>query len=124
MTTIPGFLGVLSGEAEAVEVANRVGYPVMLKASAGGGGKGMRIARTDAEAAQGFTLSAREAAASFGDDRIFIERYVEKPRHIEIRETVRLEPAAFRPCLPSAPAAAQASTVRKTDGAFQQPCHL
>eukprot|EP00966_Prymnesium_polylepis_P286312 6613960-Prymnesium_polylepis.1 len=85
VSTIPGFLGVLSGEAEAVEVANRVGYPVMLKASAGGGGKGMRIAWNDAETAAGFALSAREAAASFGDDRIFIERFVQQPRHIEIQ---------------------------------------
>ena len=80
VSTIPGFLGVLSGEEEAVEVANRVGYPVMLKASAGGGGKGMRIAWNDAETASGFALSAREAAASFGDDRVFIERFVQEPR--------------------------------------------
>lgn len=85
VSTIPGFLGVLKDAKEAVEVANRVGYPVMLKASAGGGGKGMRIAWNDDEAASGFALSAREAAASFGDDRIFIERFVEKPRHIEIQ---------------------------------------
>ncbi len=83
--TIPGFMGVLKDEDEAAKVAAEVGYPVMIKASAGGGGKGMRIAWNDAEARQGFTLSSREAAASFGDDRIFIERYVEQPRHIEIQ---------------------------------------
>ena len=83
--TIPGFLGVLSGEDEAAKVAAEVGFPVMIKASAGGGGKGMRVAWNEEEARQGFTLSSREAAASFGDDRIFIERYVENPRHIEIQ---------------------------------------
>ena len=85
VSTIPGVLGVLKSADEAVTVANEVGYPVMLKASAGGGGKGMRIAYNDAEAASGFTLSAAEAASSFGDDRIFVERYVEQPRHIEIQ---------------------------------------
>ena len=83
--TIPGFLGVLRDADEAVKVAAEVGYPVMVKASAGGGGKGMRIAWNGAETRQGFELSSREAAASFGDDRIFIERYVERPRHIEIQ---------------------------------------
>ena len=83
--TIPGFLGVLRDADEAVKVAAEVGYPVMVKASAGGGGKGMRIAWNEAETRQGFELSSREAAASFGDDRIFIERYVERPRHIEIQ---------------------------------------
>ena len=83
--TIPGFLGVLSGEDEAAKVAAEVGFPVMIKASAGGGGKGMRVAWNEEEARQGFTLSSREAASSFGDDRIFIERYVENPRHIEIQ---------------------------------------
>ena len=85
VSTIPGVLAVMKTAEEAVAVANKVGYPVMLKASAGGGGKGMRIAYNDAEAASGFALSAAEAAASFGDDRIFVERYVEKPRHVEIQ---------------------------------------
>ena len=83
--TIPGFNGILSGEDEAAKVAAEVGYPVMIKASAGGGGKGMRIAWNEAEARQGFALSQREAASSFGDDRIFIERFVQEPRHIEIQ---------------------------------------
>ena len=82
---IPGVQAVLKDADEAVEVAKSVGYPVMLKASAGGGGKGMRIAYNDAEAASGFALSAAEAASSFGDDRIFVERYVEQPRHVEIQ---------------------------------------
>ena len=85
VSTIPGVESVLKNADEAVQVAKQVGYPVMLKASAGGGGKGMRIAYDDAEAAAGFALSAAEAASSFGDDRIFIERYVEQPRHIEIQ---------------------------------------
>jgi propionyl-CoA carboxylase alpha chain len=85
VSTIPGVLAVMKTAEEAVAVANKVGSPVMLKASAGGGGKGMRIAYNDAEAASGFALSAAEAAASFGDDRIFVERYVEKPRHVEIQ---------------------------------------
>ena len=95
VSTIPGVLGVLKNADEAVTVANQVGYPVMLKASAGGGGKGMRIAYNDAEAAEGFELSAAEAAASFGDDRIFVERYVEQPRHVEIRK----HSEANTPCL-------------------------
>src|SRR6185312_2522705 len=71
--------------AEAVKISNKVGYPVMIKASAGGGGKGMRIAWTDAEAGEGFERSKSEAASSFGDDRIFIEKFVTEPRHIEIQ---------------------------------------
>ena len=66
-------------------MATKVGFPVMIKASAGGGGKGMRIAWDEAEARAGFDVSSREAASSFGDDRIFIERYIESPRHIEIQ---------------------------------------
>ena len=85
VTTIPGFEGVIADADEAARVASEVGFPVMIKASAGGGGKGMRIAWDEAEARQAVGLSQREAAASFGDDRIFIERYVEKPRHIEIQ---------------------------------------
>lgn len=85
VTTIPGFQGVIADEDEAARVAAEVGFPVMIKASAGGGGKGMRIAWDPDEAKQAFRLSSREAAAAFGDDRIFIERYVEHPRHVEIQ---------------------------------------
>jgi propionyl-CoA carboxylase alpha chain len=83
--TVPGFMGLIEGEAHAVRIAGEIGYPVMIKASAGGGGKGMRIARDAAEAAEGFLRSKSEAAASFGDDRIFIEKFVTNPRHIEVQ---------------------------------------
>ncbi len=85
VSTIPGFTGVLEDADHAVAVARDVGYPVMLKASAGGGGKGMRIARDDAECREGFERARSEARSSFGDDRIFVERFVEDPRHIEIQ---------------------------------------
>mmetsp|Transcript_21110 Transcript_21110/g.70947 ORF Transcript_21110/g.70947 Transcript_21110/m.70947 type:complete len:689 (-) Transcript_21110:407-2473(-) len=83
--TIPGFVGILDTIEEVIRVANDIGYPVMIKASAGGGGKGMRIAYNDAEAAEGFRLSRDEAMASFGDDRLFVEKFIEEPRHIEIQ---------------------------------------
>ena len=83
--TVPGYMGVIIDADEAVKISNEVGYPVMLKASAGGGGKGMRIAWNDAEAREGFQSSKNEAASSFGDDRIFIEKFVTQPRHIEIQ---------------------------------------
>ena len=85
VNTVPGYLGVIADADEAVKISNEVGYPVMLKASAGGGGKGMRIAWNDAEAHEGFQSSKNEAASSFGDDRIFIEKFVTQPRHIEIQ---------------------------------------
>jgi len=85
VNTVPGYMGVISDAAEAVKISNEVGYPVMLKASAGGGGKGMRIAWNDVEAREGFQSSKNEAASSFGDDRIFIEKFVTQPRHIEIQ---------------------------------------
>jgi propionyl-CoA carboxylase alpha chain len=85
VSTIPGRLGTIADEAEAVAVAREIGLPVMIKASAGGGGKGMRVARSDGEVAEGFKLARSEAKSSFGDDRIFIERYIENPRHIEIQ---------------------------------------
>ena len=85
VTTVPGHLGTVADADEAVRIARAVGYPVMIKAAAGGGGKGMRIARGDAEAHDGFRAAASEARASFADDRIFIEKYVEEPRHIEIQ---------------------------------------
>lgn len=82
---IPGFEGEVEDEAMAVKLANDVGYPVMIKASAGGGGKGMRVAYTDAEVREGFRMSKAEARSSFGDDRMLIERYIEDPHHIEIQ---------------------------------------
>ncbi len=85
VSTVPGYMGLIADADEAVKISGQVGYPVMIKASAGGGGKGMRIAWTDAEAAEGFQSSKNEAAASFGDDRIFIEKFVTQPRHIEIQ---------------------------------------
>ena len=85
VSTVPGFMGLIEHEAHAVEIARGIGYPVMIKASAGGGGKGMRIAWDDVEAAEGFLRSRSEAASSFGDDRIFIEKFVTSPRHIEIQ---------------------------------------
>ena len=85
VSTVPGHLDVIADEAEAVRIASAIGYPVMIKASAGGGGKGMRIARSDAEAEEGFRSARSEARSSFADDRVFIEKYVEEPRHIEIQ---------------------------------------
>ncbi|PIK48964.1 hypothetical protein BSL78_14177 [Apostichopus japonicus] len=85
VNTIPGYDGVLKDEEEAVKMANQIGYPVMLKASAGGGGKGMRIAWNDAETREGFRLSTDEAASSFGDSRLLIEKFIDNPRHIEIQ---------------------------------------
>ncbi len=85
VSTVPGHMGLIKDAVHAVEIASGIGYPVMIKASAGGGGKGMRIAWNDAEAREGFERSKSEAASSFGDDRIFIEKFVEEPRHIEIQ---------------------------------------
>ncbi len=85
VSTVPGYMGLIADADEAVKIANEVGYPVMIKASAGGGGKGMRIAWNDAEAREGFDRSKSEAASSFGDDRIFIEKFITDPRHIEIQ---------------------------------------
>ena len=85
VSTVPGNPGLIADADHAVLIAGEVGYPVMIKASAGGGGKGMRIAWNDAEAREGFQSSKNEAAASFGDDRIFIEKFVTQPRHIEIQ---------------------------------------
>ena len=85
VSTVPGFMGIIESAEQAVEIARDVGYPVMLKASAGGGGKGMRIARDDKEAAEGFRSAQNEARSSFGDDRVFVEKFVEEPRHIEIQ---------------------------------------
>jgi propionyl-CoA carboxylase alpha chain len=85
VSTVPGYLHALKDAEEAVKIAQKVGYPVMIKASAGGGGKGMRIAYNDEETREGFGSATNEAKASFADDRVFIEKYVEEPRHIEIQ---------------------------------------
>ena len=85
VSTVPGYMGLIEDADEAVKISGEIGYPVMIKASAGGGGKGMRIAWTDEEAREGFQSSKNEAASSFGDDRIFIEKFVTQPRHIEIQ---------------------------------------
>ena len=85
VTTVPGYLGVLKDAEEAVTIAREIGYPVMIKASAGGGGKGMRIAHNDQEARDGFRSATNEAKASFADDRVFVEKFVQEPRHIEIQ---------------------------------------
>ena len=85
VNTVPGYMGLIEDAEEAVKISNQIGYPVMIKASAGGGGKGMRIAWNDTEAREGFESSKNEAANSFGDDRIFIEKFVTQPRHIEIQ---------------------------------------
>ena len=85
VNTIPGYNDAISGPEQAVEIAKGIGYPVMIKASAGGGGKGLRVAFNDKEAFEGFASCQNEARNSFGDDRIFIEKFVQEPRHIEIQ---------------------------------------
>src|SRR5471032_2824231 len=85
VSTVPGYLGVIEMAARVAEIADEIGYPVMIKASAGGGGKGMRIAHSRAEVAEGFSLAKAEAKSSFGDDRVFIEKFIVDPRHIEIQ---------------------------------------
>lgn len=85
VSTVPGHMGLIADADEAVKISGSIGYPVMIKASAGGGGKGMRIAWNDQEAREGFQSSKNEAKNSFGDDRIFIEKFVTEPRHIEIQ---------------------------------------
>lgn len=85
VSTVPGYLGVIEDDKHAVKIADEIGYPVMIKASAGGGGKGMRIAHSRSEVAEGFNLAKAEAKASFGDDRVFVEKFIVDPRHIEIQ---------------------------------------
>ncbi|WP_460451668.1 acetyl-CoA carboxylase biotin carboxylase subunit [Alsobacter sp. SYSU BS001988] len=85
VSTVPGHLGVIEDPAHAVKIADEIGYPVMIKASAGGGGKGMRIAYSADEVAEGFARARSEAASSFGDDRVFVEKFIVDPRHIEIQ---------------------------------------
>jgi propionyl-CoA carboxylase alpha chain len=85
VSTVPGHLGVIENEVEAIAIAEQIGYPVMIKASAGGGGKGMRIAYSNGEVAEGFARARSEAKSSFGDERVFIEKYITDPRHVEIQ---------------------------------------
>ena len=85
VNTVPGSEGAIADTAEALEWANRIGYPVMMKASAGGGGKGMRLAWNDRDVEEGFEATQREGLNSFGDERVFIEKFIEDPRHIEIQ---------------------------------------
>jgi propionyl-CoA carboxylase alpha chain len=85
VNTIPGFNEAIGTPEQAVEIAGKIGYPVMIKASAGGGGKGLRVAFSDKEAHEGFSSCRNEAKNAFGDDRVFIEKFVEEPRHIEIQ---------------------------------------
>ena len=85
VSTVPGHLEAIPDAEAAVKIARRIGYPVMIKAAAGGGGKGMRLARSDTEVRDGFRAAAGEARSSFADDRLFIEKYIEEPRHIEIQ---------------------------------------
>ncbi|MGE3832752.1 MAG: biotin carboxylase N-terminal domain-containing protein, partial [Parvibaculaceae bacterium] len=85
VSTVPGHLGIIESDEEAVKIAGKIGYPVMIKASAGGGGKGMRIAHSAAEVREGFSRARSEAKSSFGDDRVFIEKFIVNPRHIEIQ---------------------------------------
>ena len=85
VSTIPGWNDAIESPERAVEIARGIGYPVMIKASAGGGGKGLRVAFSDKEAFEGFSSCRNEARNSFGDDRVFIEKFVEQPRHIEIQ---------------------------------------
>nr|CAB3264688.1 propionyl-CoA carboxylase alpha chain, mitochondrial [Phallusia mammillata] len=85
VNTIPGYNGVVADADEAVKIAQDIGYPVMIKASAGGGGKGMRIAWNEKETRDGFRFSSQEAASSFGDDRLLIEKFIDNPRHIEVQ---------------------------------------
>jgi propionyl-CoA carboxylase alpha chain len=85
VSVVPGFVGEIRDTDHAVEIANDITYPVMMKASAGGGGKGMRLAYSEKDVRETFESVRREAKASFGDDRVFIEKFVESPRHIEIQ---------------------------------------
>jgi propionyl-CoA carboxylase alpha chain len=85
VATVPGHLGIIEDDQQAAKIADQIGYPVMIKASAGGGGKGMRIAHSRAELAEGFARARSEAKSSFGDDRVFIEKFITDPRHVEIQ---------------------------------------
>ncbi|WP_312148102.1 acetyl/propionyl/methylcrotonyl-CoA carboxylase subunit alpha [Brevundimonas sp.] len=85
VSTVPGHMGLIGSTEEAVKIANEIGYPVMIKASAGGGGKGIRVAHSDADMAEGFAAVKAEALTAFGDDRVFLEKFIVNPRHIEIQ---------------------------------------
>jgi propionyl-CoA carboxylase alpha chain len=85
VSTVPGYLGIIEDAKHAAKIADEIGYPVMIKASAGGGGKGMRIAHSKAEVQEGFDRAKSEAKSSFGDDRVFVEKFIVDPRHIEIQ---------------------------------------
>jgi len=85
VSTVPGYLGAIESPERAAEIADEIGYPVMIKASAGGGGKGMRIAHSRNEVAEGFARARSEAKSSFGDDRVFVEKFIVNPRHVEIQ---------------------------------------
>ena len=85
VSTVPGHMGLIESTEEAVKIANQIGYPVMIKASAGGGGKGIRVAHSDADMAEGFAAVKAEALGAFGDDRVFLEKFIIDPRHIEIQ---------------------------------------
>ncbi|MFK0298851.1 acetyl-CoA carboxylase biotin carboxylase subunit [Brevundimonas sp. NPDC090276] len=85
VSTVPGHMGLIESTEEAVKIANEIGYPVMIKASAGGGGKGIRVAHSDADMAEGFAAVKAEALTAFGDDRVFLEKFIVNPRHIEIQ---------------------------------------
>lgn len=85
VSTVPGYVGVIDNADEAVKIAAEIGYPVMIKASAGGGGKGMRVSYSESETREGFESARNEARSSFADDRLFIEKFIEEPRHIEIQ---------------------------------------
>src|SRR6188472_4665530 len=85
VNVVPGFIGEIADTEHAAKIAGEIGYPVMMKASAGGGGKGMRLAWSEADVREGFEATRREGLASFGDDRVFIEKFIEDPRHIEIQ---------------------------------------
>ncbi|MBV8104224.1 MAG: acetyl/propionyl/methylcrotonyl-CoA carboxylase subunit alpha [Hyphomicrobiales bacterium] len=85
VSTVPGYLGVIESPERAAEIADEIGYPVMIKASAGGGGKGMRIARSRQEVSEGFARARSEAKSSFDDDRVFVEKFIVNPRHVEIQ---------------------------------------
>jgi propionyl-CoA carboxylase alpha chain len=85
VSTVPGHMGLIESNAHAIQIANEIGYPVMIKASAGGGGKGIRVAHSDADMAEGFSAVKAEALTAFGDDRVFLEKFIIDPRHIEIQ---------------------------------------